>query len=86
MAFLIASPWNSISLTIILFTLIGLKWTLIFIALSGVIAIISGIIFNSLERKGVLPKNPNQVELSEDFKLWQKGGDFKSLVEVEVFG
>jgi uncharacterized membrane protein YraQ (UPF0718 family) len=34
MAFLIASPWNSLSLTIIMFTLIGLKWTLLYISLS----------------------------------------------------
>lgn len=69
MAFLIASPWNSISLTIILFSLIGLKWTLLFIFLSGVIAIISGIIFDSFEKRGVLPKNPNKVEIPEDFKI-----------------
>lgn len=32
LAFLIASPWNSLSLTLILFSLIGIKWTLLFIA------------------------------------------------------
>lgn len=71
MAFLIASPWNSISLTVILFSLIGLKWTLLFILLSGVIAVISGFIFDALEMKGVLPKNPNQVEIPENFRLWE---------------
>ena len=70
MAFLIASPWNSLSLTIILFSLIGLKWTILFILLSGVVAVISGFIFDALESKGVLPKNPNQVEIPENFKLW----------------
>lgn len=69
MAFLIASPWNSLSLTIILFSLIGAKWTLLFILLSAVIAIISGIIFDTFEQKGILPKNPNEVAISDDFKL-----------------
>ena len=51
MAFLIASPWNSLSLTIILITLItliGWGWTLAFVALSMVIGIITGIIFDRL--------------------------------------
>ena len=38
MAFLIASPWNSLTLTLILVGLIGLQWTLLFIAASMVIA------------------------------------------------
>ncbi|MGB1141927.1 MAG: permease, partial [Halioglobus sp.] len=37
MAFLLASPWNSFSLTLILFGLIGVGWTLLFILLSLVI-------------------------------------------------
>lgn len=61
MAFLIASPWNSISLTIIMVALIGLKWTLVFIVLSLVIAILSGLIFEALVRKGILPANPNDL-------------------------
>ena len=38
MAFLLASPWNSFSLTLILFGLIGVGWTLLFIALSLLIS------------------------------------------------
>jgi uncharacterized membrane protein YraQ (UPF0718 family) len=62
MAFLIASPWNSLSLTIILITLItliGWGWTLAFVALSMVIGIITGIIFDRLVSAKVLPANPN---------------------------
>jgi len=69
MAFLIASPWNSLSLTIILVTLIGLKWTLLFIFFSAVIAIITGFIFDALVARGSLPSNPNTVELHEGFRL-----------------
>ncbi len=63
-AFLVASPWNSFSMTLILWSLIGLPLTLIFILLSCVIAILSGFIFEVLEKKKVLPPNPN----SENFK------------------
>ncbi|MEZ4819206.1 MAG: permease [Bdellovibrionota bacterium] len=49
-AFLIASPWNSLSLTIILAALIGWKATIMFILISAVIAMVSGIIFDRLEK------------------------------------
>ncbi|MDP7069567.1 MAG: permease [Candidatus Peribacteraceae bacterium] len=70
MAFLIASPWNSFSLTLILWALIGLKWTIAFLVLSMVIAIISGIIFDRFVSKGVLPANPNTSDIPEDFHFW----------------
>lgn len=70
MAFLIASPWNSFSLTLIMFALIGFKWTLIFIVLSMTIAIISGWIFDRCVAKKILPANPNHFELEPDFKFW----------------
>lgn len=60
-AFLVASPWNSFTLTFILMSLIGLPLTLAFIALSAVVAIISGIVFNGLTKMGYLPENPNQT-------------------------
>lgn len=69
MAFLIASPWNSLSLTFILIALIGLKWTLAFIFLSAVIAIISGTIFDKLVDRGTLPSNPNITNLPQDFSF-----------------
>jgi uncharacterized protein len=64
MAFLIASPWNSFSLTLVLFSLIGLKWTLAFIGLSLLIAFITGYIFEILVDKKIIKGNP--VELKED--------------------
>jgi uncharacterized membrane protein YraQ (UPF0718 family) len=67
MAFLIASPWNSISLTFILIAMIGLKLTLLFIVLSAVIAFITGIIFDALVGRGILPKNSNAFDMPEGF-------------------
>ncbi len=62
MAFLIASPWNSLTLTLILIGLIGLQWTLVFIVASLAIAWVSGLIFDRLVVAGVLPANPNHQQ------------------------
>lgn len=70
MAFLIASPWNSISLTLILVALIGLWWTLAFIVLSLIIGVITGVLFEKLVDKGVLPANPNRSDIPDDFRFW----------------
>jgi len=72
MAFLIASPWNSFSMTVILWSLVGLRWTLIVIALSAVVAVVSGIIFELLVAKKILPSNPHHQELQKDFRFWQE--------------
>lgn len=69
MAFMIASPWNSFSLTIILFALIGLKWTLIFIAGSALIAIVTGVVFQACIKAGTLPDNPNSIDMPKNFSL-----------------
>lgn len=70
MAFLVASPWNSLSLTIILVALIGLGWTVGFVVLSMLVALVTGAIFLLLERRQVLPKNPNRVDLPEGFEFF----------------
>ncbi len=69
MTFLIASPWNSITLTLILITLIGLPWTLAFIAGSALIAIASGWIYLVLTKRGIMPENPNLSVPDKDFKI-----------------
>ena len=71
-AFLVSSPWNSLSLTLILIALIGLPWTLAFIVFSMVIAIITGIIFDRLVNVGVLPANPQQSDLPQNFRFWSE--------------
>ncbi len=69
MAFLIASPWNSLSLTLIMAALIGWGWTAGFILASVVIALISGFVFDALVRRGVLPGNPNAADIPEDYNF-----------------
>ena len=70
MAFLIASPWNSFSLTLILIALIGLPWTLAFIVLSMIIAVSVGLMFDFFVKRQVLPPNPAKVNLPDDFRFW----------------
>ncbi len=90
-AFLIASPWNSLSLTIILIALIGWKWTLIYIVLSFLIAVISGLITELLVKEGVLKDNPRKVDIPENFSVKksfkQEYGDkkFTEVVNFKLF-
>ena len=70
MAFLIASPWNSFSLTLILWALIGFKWMMAFLLLSILIALISGLIFDWLVENKKLPSNPHHLEVDPNFKFF----------------
>ncbi len=71
-AFLVASPWNSLSLTIILWTLIGFWWTLIFIAGSFLIAVSTGLLFELCVKQEILPENPHKVGLPQGFEFWKE--------------
>lgn len=69
-AFLVASPWNSFSLTLILIALVGLQWTIAYILLSMLVAMVTGLAFERLERRGTLPRNPNSAPPPENFAFW----------------
>jgi uncharacterized membrane protein YraQ (UPF0718 family) len=69
LAFLIASPWNSLSLTLILAALIGWGWMALFIGLSVVVALITGWIADRLVDAGKIPANPNAVNLPADYRM-----------------
>lgn len=69
LAFLIASPWNSLSLTLILAALIGWGWMFAFIALSMLVALVTGWIADRLVRAGKIPPNPNAVNLPHDYRV-----------------
>lgn len=69
LAFLIASPWNSFSLTLILAALIGWQWTGLFIVLSMLVAVTTGWLADRLVLSGVLPRNPNTVDLPVGYRM-----------------
>jgi len=71
-AFLIASPWNSLSLTIIIGVLMGWGWMAVFLVASLVIALLTGLAVEALERTGRVKPNPNRVDLPADFHVWRE--------------
>lgn len=67
-AFLLASPWANMPLTIMLIGFFGLK--ALFIVVSAiVIALITGIIFQFLEKKGLIETNKNSLTMDEQFSI-----------------
>ncbi len=86
MAFLLASPWNSLSLTLILFGLIGVGWTMAFIALSLVIGIVTGLIFDALVRRGTLPDNPWKAQLGEERPLGEMWREVRASMRFTASG
>jgi len=86
MAFLLASPWNSFSLTLILFGLIGVSWTLLFILLSLIIGIITGLIFDALVHRGQLPANPWQEHLGEARPIGVLWREFRQTIKFSPGG
>ena len=71
-AFLIASPWNSLSLTIIIGVMMGWGWMAVFLVASLVIAFATGLVVEAMERAGKVKPNPNRVDLPEDFHVWRE--------------
>lgn len=64
-AFLIASPWNSFSLTLILVALIGLPMTLLFILLSMAIGVMTGLLVEK-----VFSPPRNEIENNDEMLSW----------------
>jgi len=72
-AFLLASPWANISITIMLLAFFGPKGLFIIFA-AIIIAVNTGFIFALLEKKGLIEKNTNTLEVPGDFSI---PGDIK---------
>ena len=67
-SFLLASPWANFTLTIMLFGFFKAK--AFFIILSAiVIAIITGFIYQILEKNGLIEKNKNSLEIHDGFSI-----------------
>jgi len=67
-AFLLASPWANIPLTIVMFGFFGWR-AFIYVLSAIVIALISGYIFMFLEGRSLVDHNPNTASISEDFSV-----------------
>jgi uncharacterized membrane protein YraQ (UPF0718 family)/YHS domain-containing protein len=81
-SFLLASPWANFTITVMLIGFFGLKGLFIIIA-SIIVAINTGFIFMFLERKGLIEKNKNTVEIAEDFSILR---DFRLRAKNYKFG
>jgi uncharacterized membrane protein YraQ (UPF0718 family) len=67
-SFLLASPWANFTVTIMLVSLFGLSGLLIIFS-AIIVAINTGFIFMFLEKKGLIEKNKNTLELAQDFSI-----------------
>ncbi len=67
-SFLLASPWASMSLTLILLSLFGLHGLTIVVS-ALVVAFITGLIFQRLARRGLLETNPNTITIDASFSI-----------------
>lgn len=67
-AFLLASPWANLTLTIMLVGFFGLK-ALFIIVSAIIIAITTGLIFQVLEKRKLIETNENAVEVKKDFSV-----------------
>jgi len=67
-SFLLASPWANLTLTIMLIGFFGLK--ALFIIISAIIiAIITGFIFQFLEKRNLIEKNTRSVAIEDNFSI-----------------
>ncbi|WP_440056636.1 permease (plasmid) [Pseudoalteromonas sp. T1lg65] len=82
-AFLLASPWNSFSFTLVLIGLIGVQWTLVYIVLSMLVAITTGWMFDLLVKRDVLPAN-KVTDAAQEFKFWDEARSQLKSVEMNV--
>ena len=67
-AFLLASPWANITITVMLVAFFGLKGLLIIFA-ALIVALNTGFIFMFLDKQGLIEKNNNIVEVAQGFSI-----------------
>ena len=70
-AFLLASPWANFPLTLMLVGFFGVAQAAYIILSAIAVALITGWVFQALEARGMIEKNPNTVELGDDFDIWK---------------
>ena len=75
-SFLLASPWANFPVTLLLFGLFGWKGFLI-IVMAACVALTTGLVFQGLDQKGWIEKNPHTAHLEESFSFSE---DFKNRI------
>jgi uncharacterized membrane protein YraQ (UPF0718 family) len=68
-SFLLASPWASMSLTLILLGLFGLKG-LVIVGGALAIAFATGLIFQRLAARGLIEPSPHTLVMDDAFSIW----------------
>lgn len=68
MAFLLASPWANMTLTVMLVGFFGLK-ALFIIGSAIIIAVITGFVFQFLDKRRLIETNNNTVDLDRSFSI-----------------
>jgi uncharacterized membrane protein YraQ (UPF0718 family) len=81
-AFLLASPWANFPLTLMLVGFFGFLKAGYIILSAIVVALITGWIFQVLEARGMVDKNPNTMDIALDFNI---GEDVKKRMSVYKF-
>ncbi|MBF0385002.1 MAG: permease [Candidatus Omnitrophica bacterium] len=82
-AFLMASPWSNISITILLISLFGFYKALYIIISALIIALITGYIFQILEKKRWVESNQNTLAYDVNLSIIS---DIKERVKAHKFG
>jgi hypothetical protein len=67
-SFLLASPWANFTITVMLIAFFGLKGLFIIIA-AIIVAVNTGFVFMFLEKRGLIEKNKNIVDVAEGFSI-----------------
>ena len=68
-SFLLASPWANLSVTFLLLGLFGLKGVVLIVS-AVIVALITGFLFQGLQRRGWIETNPNTLAVPEDFSIF----------------
>lgn len=67
-AFLLASPWANMVVTILLFGFFGWK-AFLFVGFAIIIALVTGFIYELLDDKGLVEHNPYTMKISKEFSI-----------------
>jgi uncharacterized membrane protein YraQ (UPF0718 family) len=67
-AFLLAAPWANLTITIMLFGFFGIK-ALYLVVSAMVVAVITGLIFQVLNKRKLIEQNPYSVKVKKEFSI-----------------